>query len=116
MTVGADHAAVDADVHRVGGGHRLQLSGGKVRLGNAVLVVKTLHHVELHTVAVVLVADGAAAQQNVQRLGGDRLAERLLPLLAPQMGQQVGDDQLRLTLFADADLHGGAVLLHHHAL
>ena len=53
VTVGADHAAVDADVHRVGGGHRLQLGGGKVRLGNAVLVVKTLHHVDLHTVAVV---------------------------------------------------------------
>ena len=116
MTVGADHAAVDADVHCVGGGHRLQLGRGKVRLGNAVLVVKTLHHVELHTVAVVLAADGTAAQQDVQCLGGDRLAERLLPLLAPQMGQQVGDDQLRLALFADADLHGGAVLLHHHAL
>ena len=69
----------------------------------------------LHAVAVIIVAQRTAAQQDVQRLAGDGLAQGLLALLRAQMGQQVGDHQLGLITLADADIHHGAVTQDHGA-
>ena len=92
-------------------------SSSAVLLHNAVLLVQKLHHRQLHPVAALSLRDGAAAQQQVQRLGGDGLAQRLLVLLRAQMGQQVGDDQLGVALVrADVHRHRPAVLQSHHAV
>ena len=115
MTVSADKAAVDADVRGVHGGDSLQLGGRQVALRDTVLVIQPLQHLHLHSVGVVAVAQGTAAQQQVQRLAGNSLAQGLLALLAAQVGQQVGDDQLGLVTLTDAHIHHSAVLLHHHA-
>ena len=71
---------------------------------------------ELHAVFLVLLAAGAGTQQDVQALAGDGLVQRLFPLLAAQMGQEVGDDELRLIPLAQLHGHHGAVLQRHHAV
>ena len=115
MAIGTDEAAVQADIGGVDGRHRLQLGGGEVGLGDAVLVVQALEYLHLHAVAVIIVAQRTAAQQDVQRLAGDGLAQGLLALLRAQMGQQVGDHQLGLITLADADIRHGAVTQDHGA-
>ena len=118
MAVGADHGPVQTDVAGAHRRHRLQLSGGEVVLGEAVLLVEQLHHRQLHPVGILLVAaaDGPAAQQQVQRLARDGLGQGLLALLRAQVGQQIGDDQTGiLRVGADLHLHHGAVPQRHHA-
>ncbi|CAN3976926.1 hypothetical protein BCGKFG_BCGKFG_14685, partial [Dysosmobacter welbionis] len=85
MAVGADHAAIQADVRCLYRRHRLQLRGGEVILCDAVLFVQQLHHRQLHTAGLLRVPDRLAAQQQVQGLSGDGLRQRLLVLLRAQV-------------------------------
>ena len=117
MAVGTDHGAVQADVAGIGRRDSLQLRGGEVILRDAVLLVQQLHDRQLHPAGVLLTADRAAAQQQVQRLGGNGAGQGLFGLLLAQVGQQVRDDQLGVALVgADVHLHRGAVLQGHHAV
>ena len=116
VAVGSDEAGVQADVRGRGGRDGLQLGGGEIVLGDAVLLIELFQNLHLHPVLLVLLAGGAGAQENIQALAGDGLVERLFPLLAAQMGQQVRDDKLGLLVLAQPYLHHGAVLLGHHAV
>ena len=117
MAVGADHAAVQADVTGVHRRHGLQLRGGEVILHNTVFFMQQPHHGHLHSVGVLFIADGTAAQQEVQRLAGDGLAQGLFVLLHAQMGQKVRDDQPGIAgIGPHGNLHRGAVFHRHHAM
>ena len=115
MAVGADHAAVQTDVCGVHRGHRFQLGGDEVRLGEVVLLIQQLHHGQLHPI-LLLALHGLAAHQDVQLLAGDALGQGLLALLRTQVGKQVVDDQLGLIPLADGNLDGGTVLQSYHAV
>ena len=116
MAVGADEAGVQADIRGLGRRDGLQLGGGEIVLGDAVLFKQLLQNTHLHPVLFVLLAGGAGAQENIQALAGDGLVERLFPLLTAQMGQQIGDDKLGLVPLTQPHGHHGAVLLGHHAV
>ena len=115
MAVSADQTGVQADVGGVGGGHRLQLSGDEILLGDAVLLIQPLHDRQLDAL-LLLALDGLAAHQDIQLLALDALGQRLLALLRAQMGQQVADDQLGFAALADGDGDGAAVLQGDHAV
>ena len=61
MAVGADHAAVKAQVPRVGGRDGLKLGGDEILLHDAVFFVQKPQHRELHAVLAVVVRFRAAA-------------------------------------------------------
>ena len=66
---------------------------------------RQLHHRQLHAAADSSASPiGSAAQQQVQRLSGDGLRQRLLVLLRAQVGQQVRDHQPGMVR-APADVH-----------
>ena len=115
VSVGADEAAVQAQIRGVEGGDHLQLGGGEVILADAVFLVEQVQHPQLHAVGVAVLTQGAAAHENVQILTGNGLAEGLFALLRTQVGQQVGNHELGLVALAQNHLHHGAVPQDHHA-
>ena len=117
MAVSPDQGAVQADVAGLYRRDGLQLGGSEVVLHNAVLLVEQLHDGQLYPAGLLLVSDGLAAQQQVQRFSGDGLRQGLLVLSGPQVGQKVRDDQPGLPLLlADADGDLGPVLPDDHAV
>ena len=79
--------------------------------------MEELEHRQLHPLARILIAHGAAAQQQVQLLAADSLRQGLLVLLAAQVGQKIRDDQLGVARIA-ADVDGllGPIRQDHHAV
>ena len=117
MAVGADEAAVKAQLPGLGGGDGFQLGGDEVLLGDAVLLVENVQNGQLHPVGALVVLQGTAADENVQALGSNGLIEGLFALLPAQVGQQVIDDELGiLFLVADGHADGAAVGPDHHAV
>ena len=114
MAVGADEAAVQTDIRGIKGRDHLQLGGCQVILADAVLLVEQIQHPQLHTVAVLAVAQRTAAHKNIQRLTGNGLVEGLLPLFTAQMRQQIIDDELGLVALAQHHGHRRAVLQGYH--
>ena len=96
VAVSTDHAAVQADITRVGSRDGLKLRGDEVLFHDAVFFVQDPENRQLHAVLAVIVCLGAAAHQNVQTLGRNGFIEGLFALFAPQMGKKVGDDELRV--------------------
>ena len=96
MAVGADHAAVKAQVPRVGGRDGLKLGGDEILLHDAVFLVQDAHDGKLDAVRAVVVGLGPAADEDVERFGRDGLVEGFFALLAAQVRQQVVDDELRV--------------------
>ena len=90
MAVGADHGAVEADVAGLISGDDLDFSAGKILLGDAVLLVEEDHGVQLDSFLHFLVVHSVGADEDVQLLGADAVAQLALALLSAQMGQQVG--------------------------
>ena len=105
MAIGANHGAVEADVHGLEGGDKLQLGGNQIAFHNAVLLVEDVHDVQLEELLALAVGEGQAAGQHVHVLPGDGLAQGLGHLVLAQVGQDVGDGELGLALFL-ADAHG----------
>lgn len=66
MAVGADHAAVKAQVPRVGGRDGLKLSGDEILLHDAVFLVQDAHDGKLDAVRAVVVGLGPAADEDVE--------------------------------------------------
>ena len=115
MAVGPDEGAVKANIPGVEGRDGGQLSGDKILLHNAVLPVEQLQGGQLDPVLPLVPLQGAAAHQNVQTFGGNRLAQGLFGLLHPQVGQQVVDCEQGVPLpVADGHPDGLAALQHHH--
>ena len=116
MAVGTDHAAVQTDVAGLDRRDSLQLRRGEIILRDAVLIVQQLHHCQLHPAAVLLVSDGTAADEQVQRLAGHCLTQGLFALLHAQMGQQIRNHQQRITrVRTQIHRHLLAALERHHA-
>ena len=105
VAVGADHAAVKANVHRFEGRDKFQLGGDQVAFHNAVLLVQNVHDVQLEQLLTLPVGERQAARQHIQVLAGKGLAQTLLQLILAQMGQNVGDGELGVSLFL-SDAHG----------
>ena len=64
-----------------------------------------------------LILQRFSAQDNVQVLTRNRLAQLLAHLVLGQVGQQVADTHHRIIVFfTDADIQARAVLLHNHAV
>ena len=96
MAVGADEAAVKAEVAGVCRRDGLQLGGDKILLHNAVFLMQDAHDGKLHAVGAVVVRLGPAADKDVEGFGRNGLVQRLFALFAAQMGKQVVDDELRV--------------------
>ena len=111
VTVAAHHGAVKAHVPGLMGGHHLDLSAGEVPLGDAVLFVQQHQGVQLDGLLDVGILHSVGADEHVQLLGLDALAELAVVLLGTQMGQQVRDDQLGIAFIA-ADVHCDSCLLY----
>ena len=110
LTVGADHAAVKADVARRERRHGGQLRRQEVLLRDAVFIIEQGQHGELHTVAP-LAGIRHAADDDVECLARDALFHGLAHLILAEVRQQIGDDKLRLVrLAADGDIDRAAVL------
>ena len=117
VAIGAYHAPVQADVHSLKGGHKLNLSGDEVLLHHAVFLVEEPQNVQLEQVLALFGADRTAAEEDVQILALDGLAQGLDRLLLCQVGQQVGDAELGIAgLLTDADLHLFTAAEHHAAV
>ncbi len=107
MAVGADKRAVKADVAGVVRRYAAQLCGQEIRLGHAVFAVQVLHDGELDLLAALLVHGLARdrADEDIQTLTLDDLGRLFAHLISRQMGEKVGDDELRVArLVADAHL------------
>ena len=102
MTVGADEAAVKADVSALKSRNGGELSGEEILLGDAVIVVQERKYGKLDTVLAV-VGIGHAADENIQRLSLDALGHRLLHLVGGKVWQEIGDDKLRILRLAADD-------------
>ena len=110
LTVGADHAAVKADVARRERRHGGQLRRQKVLFRDAVFIIEQGQHGKLHTVAP-LAGIRHAADDDVERLARDALFHGLAHLILAEVRQQIGDDELRLIrLAADGNVDRAAVL------
>ena len=110
LPVGADHAAVKADVARRERRHGGELRRQEVLLRNAVFIMQQREHGELHTVAA-LTGIRHAADDDIECLAGDALLHGLAQLILAKVRQEVCDDKLRLIrLAADGDVDRAAVL------
>ena len=110
MAVGADEAAVKAEVAGVRCRDGLQLGGDKILLHNAIFLMQDAHDGKLHAVGAVVVRLGPAADKDVEGFGRNGLVQRLFALFAAQMGQQVVDDELRVFgVRADLDIDFASV-------
>ena len=110
MAVGADEAAIKADVAGVGRGDGFQLGGDEVLLGDAVFLVQQTQDFNLDAVGAVVIAERTGANENVQCLGRNGLVEGLFALLTAKMREQIVDDELRiLGVVADLDVDLAAV-------
>ena len=117
VAVGTDHGAVKAHVACLGSGHHLDLGAGEVALGDAVLLVQQDEGVQLDSLLDVLFLHGIRADEHVQLLALDALAELALVLLSTQMGQQVGDAEHGIVLvLTDGKVDAGAVGAGKHAV
>ena len=116
MAVAADEGAVKTHLAHVKSGDGGQLRGEEVLLGNVIHIVENAKHRQLHPV-LALVGIGGGADEDVQALAGDALGHGLLHLVGSQVGQQVGNDELRFIRFpADADVDHVAVFQGHNAV
>jgi hypothetical protein len=117
VAVGSDHGAVEADVAGLISGDDLDFSAGKILLGDAVLLIKEDHSIQLDSFLHFLVVHSVGADEDVQFLGADAVAQLALALLSAQMGQQVGDAEDGIVLVL-AHVHGdgGAVSAGEHAV
>ena len=112
VAVGGDERAVEADVAGLEGRDQFEFGGQEVLLNNAVLLVEEFQDVELHELGLLLTLEGQGADEDVQFLALDGVAEGALLLLTGQVRQQVGDDELRVALvLADVDGDDRAVAL-----
>ena len=117
MAVGGDERAVEADVAGLEGRDQFEFGGQEVLLDDAVLLVEEFQDVELHELGLLLTLEGQGADEDVQFLALDGVAEGALLLLTGQVRQQVGDDELRVALvLADVDGDRGAVALDDDAV
>ena len=117
VTVGTDHGAVKAHIACLGSGHDFDLGAGEVALGDAVLLVQQDEGVQLDSLLDVLFLHGVRADEHVQLLALDALAELALVLLGTQMGQQVGDAEHGIVLvLTDGKVDAGAVGAGEHAV
>ena len=105
MAVCGDERAVEADVAGLEGRDQFEFRGQEVLLDDAVLLVEEFQDVELHELGLLLTLEGQGADEDVQFLALDGVAEGALLLLTGQVRQQVGDDELRVALVL-ADVHG----------
>ena len=117
VAVGTDHGAVKAHVACLGSGHHLDLGAGEVALGDAVLLVQQDEGVQLDSLFDVLFFHDVRADEHVQLLALNALAELALVLLGTQMGQQVGDAEHGIVLvLTDGKVDAGAVGTGKHAV
>ena len=68
VSVGADQAAVEAQVARLEGGDRLQLGGKEIRLGHAVFLMEDPQDVELDQLPFLIVAQRPGADEDIEVL------------------------------------------------
>ena len=117
MAVAADHAAVKADVAHREGGHKLKLRTEEIALHNIIFLVEQFHNVELHKLAALIAAEGAAADENIELLAPHAVRQCALHLLLCQMGEQVGHHEFRLIrLVTDGHIDLAAVAADDHAV
>ena len=117
VTVAAHHGAVKAHVPGLVGGHHLDLGAGEVPLGDAVLFVQQHQGVQLDGLLDVGILYSVGADEHVQLLGLDALAELAVVLLGTQMGQQVGDAEHGVILvLTHCKGHAGAISTGEHAV
>ena len=110
MAVGADEAAVKAEVAGVCRRDSLEFSGNKIFLHDAVFLMQNAHDGKLHAVRTIVVRLGPAADEDVEGFRRNGLVQRLFALLAAQMGQKVVDDELRIFgICTDLDIDLAAV-------
>ncbi len=117
VAVGPNHPPVQPQILGGEGGDGAKLRRLKVFFGNAVFAGQQAHDVQLGALAHLFVRVQFASQKDVQLLPLDPLGHGLLHLVAPQVGQQIGDAEDRvIRVLADGDGDGGAVPLRHHAV
>ena len=117
VTVGADQAAVEAQVPRLEGRYGFELSGKEVRLGHAVFFMKDPQNVELDELAFVVIAQRPGANEDVEVLALDHFGGLAGHLLGREVGQQVGYAEHGIVrVLADADRHAGSVPEYHHSM
>ena len=87
VAVAAAHGAVEADVAGLISGDDLDFSACKILLGDAVLLIEEDHSIQLDSFLHFLVVHSVGADEDVQFLGADAVAQLALALLSAQMGQ-----------------------------
>lgn len=87
-------------------GTQHSLGGQEIRLGHAVFAVEVLHNGELDFLAALFVHGFARdrADEDVKSLALDDLGRLAAHLVGREVGEQVGDDELRVArLVADTN-------------
>ena len=117
MTVAAYHAPVKSDVINGICRHKFKLGREKISFNNAVFFIKQRKKVKLDSLAFIVVFKRTRADYNIKLLALYDFICLALHLFAAEMGENVGDAELRLIrFFTDFNIDKTAVSLANSAM
>ena len=117
MAICAYKTAVKADIRRFEGRHHGELRREEVRLGDAVFLIEQVEYVDFDKLACLIVTERQAAHKHIKALAGNGFGHGFFHLILCEVGQQVGDAELRVALvLAKPDSQFSAVLFNDYAM
>ena len=117
VTVGADQRPIQTNIHRFDRRNDFQFGCYQILLGDAVFLMQDVQYIEFYLLRFLVLIKGSAADKQIQFFPADAICQRAFVLFRTQMRKQVGNHELRISLFfPDVHTHRGTIRPYHHTV